>query len=714
MKNINKLIFSAVCLTSVISFTGCSDDFLKEKHNYNDASSAIYDDYQGALARVNNLYVTMLPNSTSGITYERPSAGTADINSQSTEEYTGLSKYVDAGVILTNTNVDDFFSNEYKVSRNPYGRIRNCNDVIKGITNGALPDDRKKENLLGQAYFFRAWMYYMLVKTYGGVPVIDELQNPNAGQSEDLTKPRSTSKECIDFICKDLALAARLLPESWDDANFGRVTAGTALALQGRARLLYASPLFNRADDPDRWEQAYQANKNALDTLALGGFGLAYSDNPGVNASGWAKMFSDYKSPEAVFVSLYNNVPVDKASTTETWKNNGWENAIRPKNASGGGGKSTTNLMVDLFPMADGKKATEPGTYFYNPELFFMNRDPRFYRTFAFPGVSWTFDGDPTSIDVTYPYKGEQYALWNYIWHENAEKQSAADQGGYGADRLGTDYKGVYIRKRSNDFDLDSQHAPTSLYKWNAETGNAFAYSGAPYMEIRFAEVLLNFAEAACGAGHGDEALDALRKIRQRVGYTGDCGLDNSLASDRQKLFSAIIYERQIELAYEGKRFDDMRRWLLWDGGDGQGNLSSTWALTGFNGNTCTYLGVEPFNGKRRDGIEIHVAGAAGIATASPASDPLTGQRPAVLNLKTDMPLAGETVADNLSTFYLNHLKRKTRQGDEINKVVTFKPEFYFIGLKDGAQTKNSSLLQTIGWTDSQRGGMGTFDPLAE
>ena len=60
---------------------------------------------------------------------------------------------------------------------------------------------------------------------------------------------------------------------------------------------------------------------------------------------------------------------------------------------------------------------------------------------------------------------------------------------------------------------------------------------------------------AAFGANHFDEAVNALKRIRKRVGYTDICGLDPAIFNDRAKLFEAILYERQIELAYEGKRF---------------------------------------------------------------------------------------------------------------------------------------------------------------
>lgn len=83
----------------------------------------------------------------------------------------------------------------------------------------------------------------------------------------------------------------------------------------------------------------------------------------------------------------------------------------------------------------------------------------------------------------------------------------------YGADNLLKNRKGVYVRKRSNDGDISEP-----LYSFNATYDNGgFAYSAAPWMEIRYAEVLLNYAEAACGAGHMGEAVEQLKLIRQRA-----------------------------------------------------------------------------------------------------------------------------------------------------------------------------------------------------
>ena len=720
--------FSAVAImaTTALFFQGCSDEFLQDKKAYGTVTSEVYNDYEGAKGRVNILYQYLLPSSTSGIGFDTPSAGVADECSQSTEEYGGFSVFIDPTTELDYTTVPDYAYREMK-NTSPYGRIRECNDIIEGVTASTLTEEQKRE-LLGQAYFFRAWCYYRLVKIYGGMPIIDHVQTPmlNDDGGLDLSIPRSTTKECIDFICDDLETASNYLPVNWNttlSADYGRVTAGTALALQGRARLLYASPLFKRGDDEARWDLAYQSNEAAVNKLTEGGFGLAYAGNPGRNGGNWAKMFSDYQSPEAVFVTLYNTIK--ESAGTSYNKNNSWENSIRPKNTYGGGGKATTAQMVDLFPMADGMKPGE-SKYAYDSKCFFLNRDPRFYRTFAFPGVMWRFKGDPTSKGVDYPYTGDEYVLWNYTWYDDENKQIEEDQSGYGADGLATNVKGVYVRKRSDDLGVNS----SPLYNYDLTVSEPFKWSGAPYMEMRYAEVLLNLAESACGIKNYDKAISILKDIRLRAGYSeSDVAAygDKLERMDRGELFGAILYERQIELAYEGKRFDDMRRWMLWDGGVGQEVLKSTWKLSGFNGNTCNYLKVTPFNEThRRTGIEVCVNTSFGTAEAKMDADPIVkaGITRPVLNLDDSKTVLTEkasegatnTAIDNLADFYRANLYRKTTRVDgDPQYEINFLPKYYFIGFKQNFMQNNVTLLQNIGWNDyNQSGALGTFDPLAE
>ncbi|MCH5312094.1 MAG: RagB/SusD family nutrient uptake outer membrane protein [Prevotella sp.] len=742
MNNIYK--YGKLALASAILIgvtTACSDDFLTKKKNYGSFdSSNTYGSYSGANERVANLYFQLLPIAIAhdgngvGNVNNFTSIGWADKYAKSTEEFGGFSIYTnpEEELIYSSENLYDLFYVANDVY-SPWGHVRGCNDVIEGVSGSDGLTEDEKNKLLGQAYFFRAYMYYQMVKIYGGVPIIDYVQDPILGNGGgDLIKPRATTKQCIDFICEDLDKASSMLPARWEnDANdFGRITSGLAEALKGNLLLLYASPLFNRGDETSRWEAAYEANKAALAKLDLGRFGLVYANNGGEqNAANWARLWMDYTGSEgniseAVFVTLCN-LRDNVSGQPNYGKYNYTEHYLRPKNSNGGGSLTPTAEMIDLFPMADGKKPSESSIQ-YDKNKFWLNRDPRFYRTFAFPGVEWQFDEGTvrlsdealkTVIPSYYP-TGRDYSLWSYTWYDKAEDQTSLSASGYSPDLLETTNHAIYLRKRSDDYHLH----PTAFYEFleSASTPKGFQKCGAPLITMRYAEVLLNFAEAAAGAGHYDEAVQALQKIRARVGYTAsnNYGLDASISGDRAKLLSAILYERQIELAYEGKRFDDMRRWMLFDGGADQASIKASWALTGFGGNTCTYLGVKPLNGTKRHQIIMY---STVVAEKETSKDPLFDLRPKALSLDEDMSYDASTGYANdavkaLAEFYDNNLVRKDANLDGNDDALTIKflPKYYFIGLRYNAMQTNVTLHQTVGWHDLNRNAEGLFDPLAD
>ena len=752
--------------------TSCSDSFLEEKKPYGQFDqSQVYGNYSAAKSRVNALYMNMMPqsnagngNGSSGVN-DYTSVGGADIWQKSTLEYGGLSKFVDPDQQLDYTTVDDYF---YVINKetSPWGNIRDCNDIIENVSASTALTEEQKQELLGQAYFFRAFRYWAMVKIYGGVCIIDKVQNPIIGDGDGSDKivPRSPAKDCIKFICDDLQKAADMLPARWDNegADFGRITSGAALALKGKVELFYASPLFNRSDVEARWETAYQTNKAALAKLQEGNFGLAFDGSAGNNGLKWASIFNNYTATdnsgitEAVLVSLFNNHDFVDHYNYNHWNN--WEQSIRPQNTNAVGSWQPTAEMVDLFPMSDGLM---PGVspLPYNKILFWLNRDPRFYRTFAFPGTEWRFSADAAlcsseGLKTIFPKdkysNGDGYQLWNYTWYDkdNGGKDpsdvTTGTSNGFSPDLLNSRNAGIYIRKKSDDKALGNN--ALYIFSASANTPRGFQQCAAPIIFMRYAEVLLDFAEAACGAGHFDEAVEALQKIRARVGYTADnnYGLPADIAADRGKLFGAILYERQIELAYEGKAFDDARRWMLFDGGAGQSALKSEWAVTGFGGNTCTYTGMAQLNGQSRHNIVVYtdlraeekereeITDAEGNVTYK-YYDPLNALRPVDATGKNDWALslnedftcdvsgalvnpdaAGRVQA--MRDFYTNYLKRKdvTADGNTTTSYIEFRPQYYFIGLKQSAQQTNATLLQTIGWHDFSHGSDGTFDPLAE
>lgn len=744
----NKNIFSkALALTTIaMSLTACSDSFLEEKKNYgNFNQTTAYSDYNGAQERLNNLYYWLLPTSRSGdgngtnSPNDWTSVGNPDKWSKSTDEYGGFSIFVNPEEEVTYNFTGDNFDFFYVANDvySPWGHIRNCNDIIENVEKSSLTEQQKNE-ILGQAYFFRGYMYYHLVTIYGGVPIVDHVQDPILGTDGDgsnLIEPRRTTKECVDFICKDFENAANMLPDRWQNEaqDFGRITSGLAQAMLGKMLLYYASPVFNRSDDVTRWEAAYTANKTALEKLKAGNFGLAYPTSGGEkNGANWAKMWMDYTGSdgsvnEAVFITLHNT-KANVSGQPDYGKYNNWEHSIRPRNTNGGGGYTPTAEMVDLFPMADGLKPGESKIP-YDKLNFWLNRDPRFYRTFAFPGVEWQWSEGgvsltdpslsgiiPTDVYTT----GKNYALWSYMWNDNEEDLAkVTTSSGYWPELLtqSTD-KGsshsIYVRKRTDDLHLHT--SPFYEYINSQSNPKGFMKNAAPLLTMRYAEVLLNFAEAACGANHYDEAVKALEEIRARVGYTAsnNYGLPTDISSDRAKLFAAILYERQIELAYEGHRYNDMHRWMLFDGGQGQSAIKPSWALTGFGGNTCTYLGVKPLNGTKRHQIIMYCLDVS-------ETDPTEGNRPEkALTLDEDMSYINGTYNDDkvreLAEFYEIFLGRKdvNLDGNDDALTINYRPTYYFLGLRQNAMQTNPTLHQTVGWHDLGRNADGLFDPLSD
>ena len=723
MKKILNITLAGSVLVAAAALTACSDAFLEDKKDFNNVNPSIYDTYTGAQLRVDDLYAWCQPGGSKVGNPDRNgmNLGAEDQYSQSTEEYNGFGQWVNETIELNpvtgqdNNSWDYFYIQLNNIQNGVYGRIRNVNDVIRGIENGSLPQAEKDE-LLGQAYFWRAWCYYRLAQWYGGVPIVKEVLDPVEGPGT----PRSSAREVFEFIFDDLDKAAAMLEEAtgnggWLNAStdWGRVTTGTALALKGRVMNLWASPIFNRQNEQSRWTEAYEFQSKALDRIKACGYHLVEGSKP--YAGDWADLFvrSD-ANPEALLLTLYNDI---ENNDQNTHRNNGWEQSIRPKDA-GGSGKEPTTLMVDLFPMKDGKLPTVYNGYTrlskseiaYDEQCPWMNRDPRFYRTFAFPGVRWTYNGTYSSSDAYYQ-PGANYTVWSYVWYLDSNAAAVEDrhQGSSKGPDNNDGAKGFYIRKRTCDNDVSSA---------NYVYSNGFDRSATPWIELRYAEVLLNLAEAAAMTGHTEVATEQLRAIRSRVGYEGDCGIAGGM--DQKTAVAAVLYERQIELAYEGKRFDDMRRWMLFDGGATQpSGAPSAWAVDGWGGNTCSWLGFRAFNGSRRDAYEFRVTINEGIGEDRPDGDPIDRSvRPAGVDLRLELDPQLET----LKQFYTDYLTVKVLQGaDGYNAAtgedyfVQYRPHYYFLGLANRALNENPTLTQTIGWEDNLHSGApGTFDPLAE
>lgn len=738
---IYKTGLAGIIAIGLAAFTGCSDDFLAEKKPYGSfGPDLVYGDWSSVKLRLNYIYQRSLPyfkgyNTQGGRQVDNcpPDfwpVGLPDLWTGNTDEFPGYGVYMDPSSTWDNTTIHKYFY--FGINESPWKKMRECTDVIVRTKESTTLTDIQKQEVEAQARFFRATRYYRLFKRFGGVPIVRGLQSTLMGDRDSLAIPRHSTEETVRFIIDDLKYAGEHLPARWEEeaVDWGRITSGCAYAMAGIVANYYASPIFNRSDDKARWDSAYVLNKKAIEKLKEGHFGLSYSSTPGKNASNWAKiwcnvMAGESMNSEGVYMAMCNNVE------GENDLYNCWEQNIRPSNANGGGGIAPSAEIVDEFPMADGKRPTETGKYTYNKKLFFLNRDPRFYRTFAFPGVKWEFSGTigEDRADQCPYLSGTDYELWDIAWYSDQATANNTQVYGYYTDLLGETKKGsIYVRKKSQDYLLGEK----PLY--NFQNNDGFKMNGQPLLTIRYTEVLLNLAEAACGIGNLEEAYGYLKQIRERVGYTGDCGLDPAIIGNRAKMFEAILYERKIELAYEGKSFDDAMRWMLFDGGEGQSELGSNYTLTGWDGNTCKYLGVTPLKDRILHAIEICFDPSVFTGKYTADADPFTTKKftkPKALDLTEDF--TGSIVEDEegtstmnfadkkvqaLAEFYSKNLLRKdvetmTKADSTGNANPHWDKKLYLMGLEQGDQENNPGVVQTVGW-QSRFGGMGIFDPLSD
>lgn len=662
MKNI-RLIYLIVAI--IMGASGCKDDFLEEKRDFGAVDEEVFKDPVLGQAYVDYIYGLFLPaNNAQAFVISNASSdnGTySNVFTQTTEELAGETDWNKEypGISYEYNHANKYFGQRMpsSIANNTWTRLRQINIFLTEVDKYNMAEDVKNK-LKGQLYFWRGWQYYELFKMYGGVPIVLTAQEPTI-TNEAAKVQRSSSSATLDQIIADLDMAQSLLPGKWSGADWGRITSGAAAAVKGRALLTWASPLFNRTDDKARWQRAYDANLAAKTLLEANGFGL-YKEGSLANATAWGNMwFKETDNPEAVIVYGFNN----GAAGTSTTKNNGWENAIRPKDILGGGSISPTKEMVDAFPMKDGKMAGS-STYQFDSNKFYKNRDPRFYKTFIYNGAAWPYAGTASGT--------ANYRHWTYVW-----KKPAATTYNATTETKGANSSGIYLCKASS---------PTA-----SNTLGNFVQSGTDFMELRFAEVVLNLAECAIGIDKLSEGLEGIKSIRARAGVEnldGNYGLTD-VAGDRDKLFAAVLNERKVEFAYEGKRFWDLRRWLLFDDSFG----------------TVTRLGMQPLNGMRRTGYMISVKTAAGADYVG-AADPL-------IKVTATAPVADRD-ATPIDELYDKYFKVTVK--DDLDKTnpagwkFKWYKEYYFFGLPQTVLSSSPYLEQTVDWNSLS--GMGTFDPL--
>jgi hypothetical protein len=386
---------------------------------------------------------------------------------------------------------------------NSYNFIRACNNIL---AHGASFTDADTKKYVAEARFFRAWYYWKLMELYGGVPLITKVLATN---DPALFTPRSSQSETVDFILKDLSDAVNDLPVQSDLSNpdIGRITKGAALSLSARIALYEGT-----------WEKYRgQADATQYLTAAVTASGAVinsgnYALYTGSGAQSYRYCFIEAgdDSKECILDRRYarnilgHDMPYEYNGT----------------------GYNPTKKLADMYLDTIGVPITSPGTQFLGYGTMtseYQQRDPRMTMTMIIPGTLTNRVFHPIVKVPNYPDNPQQNFNTGYILYKYMSEDPTANNSGALGD--------------ASLFDFDKHF-------------------------IRYAEVLLIYAEASFekNGSISDADLDmSINKIRDRVNMPH---LTNTFVTVHGlDMRTEIRRERTVELALEGFRYDDVRRW---------------------------------------------------------------------------------------------------------------------------------------------------------
>lgn len=486
----------------------------------------------------------------------------------------------------------------------PYGDIRQVNVFMQNVekakeagTLSAAEGDR----MISEAHFARAYMYYGLVKRYGGVPLIDKVQDEDYenGGPEAVSVPRSTELDAWKFVLNECTLAAANLPESTSGADLYRVTKWAAYALKSRVALHAASVAKH-------WDKAPLAGE-AVSQKLVGGMSAADADafykecieassylieNSGKSlykptpatareaAANFQDIFLDDKNEEVIFCKAYLD------GTTNTNQGHSFAQFnILPQVNPGALKYGRFNPMLEIVDLFEdytddgtGKMAkivtrTDGNEDAYISNFHNMTNASVVNSLMSVPFVKYDnlyepFAGKDARLLASVVVPGSSYAgtdiiiQGGFIKDNNtyvAYSNESTQKNGTTYYALGAEGETMFSGFNNVNSGEDANWTATGfgVRKYMPE-GESISpdrlASTTSYIDMRLAEVYLNYAEAVVengsGAGDKDLAKKYLNALRRRAGHTDEIPLT----------LENVLKERRVEMAFEGKRFWDMNR----------------------------------------------------------------------------------------------------------------------------------------------------------
>ncbi len=434
-----------------------------------------------------------------------------------------------------------------------YGYIRDLNLFLQRIEASTAFTPEVKNGFAAEGRFLRAAYYFEMVKRMGGVPLIlDPMQYDYKGDATYLQVPRSKESEIYDFVISECEAIKGNLPGNLNDKS--RATKAAALAMESRAALYAASIAKYGALTPNvslpggevgipasMAEGYYQKSLDASLQIINGEAGplALYKSLPDLSEN-FAAIFLDKSgtNTESIFIEDFRAF----AGKTHGFTTNDQPYSISDEGGDAGRLNPSLNL-VNNFELLNGTFAPLPTTdgsgnpiAYTNQEDIFAGRDARLAGTVLLP--NGLFKGKRVDIRA-----GNITTSGQIILGEGNEAEKFIGLDGPVNGREFRTQTGFYIRKW-----LD----PT------IGSGRRGRGSDVAFIRYRYAEVLLNAAEASFELGHPEDAATYMNQVRSRAGITVPL-----TAADIN--FDRIVHERRVELAFEGHQLFDYKRWRIAD-----------------------------------------------------------------------------------------------------------------------------------------------------
>ncbi len=502
-----------------LGVTAC-DDYLDKEVDLTLSADQIFSKAENTRGFLANIY-TYLPDEFAGYTNGQYLAASRDCMTDNAISYWDVHYY--HSVLNDSYNASNhYFASTYW--SNNYAAIRACNQFLTYVREDVVgnvekdgDNNRLCDRYKAEARFMRALYHFDLVSWFGDVILIgdDDSGNPillDPGNASDMNRARTSASEVLQWIADECDAVKDDLPFRYSNEteNWGRVNGAAAYALKSRALLYKASPLNNTSGDVSLWKDAADAAIDFIETNAE-------QSNP-------YSLFTDGGTDECYYNCFISTPHLNNEYilSRSEWTTYDIELYLAPCGFAGTvnsvGRTNPTQNLVDSYETINGLPIDEDSSY--DDQDPYSNRDPRLEQTILHHGSIWgdALNEEQREVDVTY---------------------------GSGADYQelhGGTLTGYYTKKFLNNMSFKS---PTT-------------YTHACPI-FRYAEILLNAAEALNESSGPAEAYEYVNQVRARVGMPAYSGMS------QDKLRERLQNERRVELAFENHRFFDERRWMLFE-----------------------------------------------------------------------------------------------------------------------------------------------------